>query len=147
MSRKFALTAAFAAIGTLALLPMTASGLGESGGTPQASSSIDKPVRIKVQDNFFDPRSTGVLQNSQITWVWRGTNRHNIVFTKVPVGASRKGAKTRTSGRWKRAFNVPGLYRYVCRFYAGMRGTITVTPPTSDQKTPYTRPGGRSRSR
>lgn len=138
MSRNLALIAAVAAIGTLALLPMTASGLGEPGGAHQASA-VDKPVRIKVEDNFFDPRSTGVLQNAQVTWVWKGTNRHNVVFTKVPVGASRKGAKTRITGRWRRAFNVPGLYRFVCRFYAGMRGTITVTPPTSDQKKAYSR--------
>jgi plastocyanin len=128
MAKKIALTAALAGIGTLAFLSMATPGLGEPGGST-AENAGPKPVRISVQDNFFDPRSTGVLQNAKVVWIWRGTNRHNIVFTKVPPGASRKGAKTRTGGRWKRAFNVPGIYKYVCRFYAGMRGTITVKSP------------------
>ena len=59
-------------------------------------------------------------------WKWRGKNRHSIRFTKVPEGASRKGTKSRTEGYWKRTFRRPGVYRYVCRHWAGMRGTVTV---------------------
>jgi plastocyanin len=107
-----------------------APGLGEHSGAPVASATGDR-ARVNVEDNFFDPRSTGILQNGRVIWTWKGSNRHNIVFTKVPLGANRKGARVRTEGRWKRSFAVPGLYRYVCRIYAGMRGTITVKPPTS----------------
>ena len=42
--------------------------------------------------------------------------------------ASRGGSKTKSQGRWRRTFTVPGTYRYICKLYTGMRGTITVQP-------------------
>jgi plastocyanin len=126
MATKTALILAGAAAAALVVLIPSASGAG--GGTA-ATPDQPKPVKIKVEDNFFDPRSTTVEQDGRVVWIWKGQNRHNIVFTKVPKKASRKGAKTRTEGRWKRSFAVPGQYRYVCRIFAGMRGTITVTKP------------------
>jgi plastocyanin len=125
MATKIALILAAGAAATLILLlPGTG-----AGAPPNAAAPQSKPVKIKVQDNFFDPRSTTVEQDRRVIWIWKGQNRHNIVFTKVPKNASRRGAKTRTEGRWKRSFGVPGQYRYVCRIFAGMRGTITVTKP------------------
>jgi plastocyanin len=44
----------------------------------------------------------------------------------VPAGAARKGAAIRAKGRWKRQFHRPGVYRYVCKVWSGMRGTVTV---------------------
>jgi plastocyanin len=107
--------------------------LGVAYGSPMAgditvSQAPPDKTRILVQDNYFEPRSTEVAQGGNVGWKWRGENRHNIRFTKVPEGASRKGAKSRSEGFWKRKFNRPGLYRYVCRHWAGMRGTITVRP-------------------
>ena len=133
MKRNVALTAALGAVATSGLLLLAAPGLGVPASRLAGAVATPSPkyTRINVEDNFFDPRSTGVPQNGRVIWMWKGTNRHNIAFTKVPPGASRKGASVRTDGRWKRTFNVPGLYRYVCRYYAGMRGTLTVTPPTS----------------
>jgi plastocyanin len=129
MAKTIALTSAAAAAATLTLLLLASPGLGGTARSPAASQPADKPVKIKVEDNFFDPRSTSVDQDGRVVWTWKGSNRHNIVFTKVPSGASRRGARTRTEGRWKRSFGIPGLYRYVCRIYAGMRGTITVSKP------------------
>jgi len=128
MHTKTALMFAAAAAATLILLLFAAAGAGDTGA-PSLASVADKPVKIKVEDNFFDPRSTSVDVDGRVVWTWKGSNRHNVVFTKVPAGASRRGARTRTERRWKRSFGVPGLYRYVCRIYAGMRGTITVTKP------------------
>jgi plastocyanin len=142
MHTKTALMFAAAAAATLILLLLAAAGAGDTGA-PSLASVTDKPVKIKVQDNFFDPRSTSVGLDGRVVWIWKGSNRHNVVFTKVPAGASRRGARTRTDGRWKRSFGVPGLYRYVCRIYAGMRGTITVTkPPPPPPTAPSLRPAG-----
>jgi plastocyanin len=85
--------------------------------------------RIAVKDNFFSPRSVSVETGDVVRWRWRGDNRHNVTFKKVPAGASRHGAKTRSEGRWQRKFRVPGQYRYVCTLFTGMRGTINVRPP------------------
>ena len=61
-----------------------------------------------------------------MTWRWRGENRHSIRFTKVPKGAARKGATIRAKGKWHRTFHRPGVYRYVCKVWSGMRGSVSV---------------------
>ena len=97
-----------------------------AGGDATLSQVPPAKVRVAVHDNYFEPRSTEVLAGGHVGWKWRGENRHNIRFTKVPEGASRKGTKSRTKGYWKRTFRRPGVYRYVCRHWAGMRGTVIV---------------------
>jgi plastocyanin len=116
------------------LAAAAAIGLGVVYGTPVADGDVtvaetspDK-TRVLVHDNYFEPRSAEVPEGGQVYWKWRGENRHSIRFTKVPAGASRKGAKTRTEGHWKRIFHRPGVYRYVCRQWSGMRGTVNVRP-------------------
>jgi plastocyanin len=94
----------------------------------------EKQTKVRVMDNFFDARSVTVPQDSKVTFVWKGTNRHNVRFTKVPEGATRKGSKTKREGHWSRHFSKPGLYRYVCTLFSGMRGTITVKPPPTSGK-------------
>ena len=121
-------TAVFAALAGAVLV--SAPGV---AGTGTATRAQDAAVKVRVQDNFFDPRSTGVLQGGKVTFVWKGSNRHNVHFTKVPPGASRRGSRTKTRGHWARTFAKPGLYRYVCTLFSGMRGTITVKPPTSGE--------------
>ena len=95
------------------------------------SSSVagDKRATVRVMDNFFDPRSITVENGTRVTFVWKGENRHNVRFTKVPAGARKKGARTRRDGDWSRRFHKPGLYRYICTLFDGMRGTITVKKP------------------
>ena len=98
--------------------------------TNAAARQAEPPrkARVLVKDNYFEPRSLEIADEGRVYWKWRGENRHNVRFTKVPRGASRKGAKTRTGGHWKRSFRRPGVYRYVCRQWAGMRGTVSVHP-------------------
>jgi plastocyanin len=130
MRRIAALLAAAAAIA-----------LGIVYGTPVAGGDVtvaqDPPEkkRVLVQDNYFEPRSIEVVQGRHLGWKWRGENRHSIRFTKVPAGASRKGAKSRKQGYWGRKFVRPGLYRYVCRHWAGMRGAVTVRPAKPEPET------------
>jgi plastocyanin len=92
-------------------------------------SGTGKRAWVRVNDNFFDPRSVTVAQDAKVTFTWKGSNRHNVRFTKVPAGETRKGSKTLRHGRWSRTLSRPGLYRYVCTLFSGMRGTITVKPP------------------
>ena len=93
-----------------------------------AQDQVPVKAKVLVKDNYFEPRSTEVLDGGQVVWKWRGMNRHNIRFTKVPAGAARKGASLRVQGKWKRTFHRPGVYRYVCKVWSGMRGTVTVRP-------------------
>jgi plastocyanin len=127
MIRRGALVAAVLAAGTT-FAPAQAGSLDLPARDVAAVQDTPLKAKVLVKDNFFEPRSTQVLEDGRVTWSWRGMSRHNVAFTKVPVGASRRGARTRTEGRWKRTFHKPGVYRYVCRLWAGMRGTVTVRP-------------------
>jgi plastocyanin len=82
--------------------------------------------RVLVRDNFFEARSVSIHKGDRVTWVWRGDNSHNVTFTKVPKGASKRGASTRQEGRFSRRFRTRGLYKYICTNHAGMRGSIDV---------------------
>jgi len=104
-----------------------------------AARDVPSKARVLVRDNYFEPRSTEVLEDGLVTWKWRARNKHNIRFTKVPVGTSRRGASIRAKGRWKRRFHRPGVYRYVCKVWSGMRGSVTVRakpeePPSSTRR-------------
>jgi plastocyanin len=128
---KIAVTAtATAAVASLAL---TVPGLARMPDPSRATAAGEKHTTVRVMDNFFDPRSAGVGKGGKVTFTWKGTNRHNVHFTKVPPGASRKSSRTKREGQWTRRFSKPGLYRYTCTLFAGMRGTITVKPPTSGE--------------
>ena len=126
VKRKFVLGTAAAVVLAFGLVSMPV--LAGTGAKEQRT-------KVRVMDNFFDARSTSIVQDGKVTFVWKGTNRHNVRFTKVPDGATRKGSKTRREGRWSRHFAKPGVYRYVCSLFSGMRGTITVkaTPPPENK--------------
>jgi plastocyanin len=111
----------------LTFVPLPAAVLGEPA--PEGTIAQEPPpakAKVLVKDNYFEPRSVEITDDGHVGWKWRGVNKHNIRFTKVPRGASRKGARTRTDGYWKRTFHRPGAYRYVCKHWAGMRGTVIV---------------------
>ena len=107
--------------------------IARSGDDADTTAAKEKLTKVRVMDNFFDPRSTDVLQDEKVTFVWKGSNKHNVRFAKVPAGASRKGSKIKREGRWSRGFGKPGVYKFVCTLFSGMRGTITVKPPPADE--------------
>jgi plastocyanin len=128
--RAFQATAAIAGLLTASLAAAPA--VGESTVSKTGVS------RVRVMDNFFEPRSTVIRQNDRVVWLWRGENSHNVTFTKVPKGVSKKGADTRREGRWTRKFRKRGYYKYVCTIHAGQRGSIEVTarPQAARPSTP-----------
>ena len=128
---SFALLALSAAVAGSVLIAVPV--VARTGSDGAATATKDKHTKVRVMDNFFDPRSIGAVQDEKVQFTWKGSNRHNVRFTKVPAGASRKGSKIKREGRWSRSFGKPGLYRYVCTLFSGMRGTITVKPPPAGE--------------
>jgi plastocyanin len=129
MKGSFALVAACAAIIGSALVAVPVVAGGPDGRSAEANQ---KRTKVRVMDNFFDPRSTTIPAGEKVTFVWKGSNRHNVRFTKVPAGASRKGSKIKHDGRWTRGFGKEGTYKYVCTLFSGMRGTLTVKAPPAE---------------
>jgi plastocyanin len=116
---------AFPAAAMAALLAVTV-GVGTGRGQSDVPKEIPRKARVLVNDNYFEPRSTEILAGGEVTWKWHGENKHSIRFTKVPAGAGRKGVALRVEGKWKRKFQRPGVYRYVCTAWSGMRGSVSV---------------------
>ena len=100
-----------------------------AAATPKPSDDVASNAareRVAIRDNFFDPRSVSIEEGDKVTWSWRGDNSHNVTFTKVPRGASKRSADTRDEGRWARSFRKRGLYKYICTIHAGQRGSVHV---------------------
>ena len=119
MRKLFQTPAMIAAIAAAALAVAVVPASGEPHGAASAAK------RVSIKDNFFSPRSISVRRGGKVTWTRRGSNPHNVTFTKVPRGASRRGSSTKTSGRFTRSFSKRGTYRYVCTIHSGMRGSVT----------------------
>jgi plastocyanin len=118
-------------ISSAVLLAVPLLWVASGSGSPRAAAAVPAH-KVKVHDNFFERRSIRIKPNEKVVWVWKGMNRHNVRFTKVPKGAKRGGSKIKTTGKWRRTFKIKGNYRYICKLYTGMRGTITV----KDQQPP-----------
>jgi plastocyanin len=118
------------------LTAITVAGMFAGLVTGTASPRERKPPRqfderVLVKDNFFSPRSLTIEPGETVKWSWRGDNRHNVTFTKVPKGAKRRSSRTKRNGGWLRSFHKQGQYRYVCTRFAGMRGLVTVKAPAA----------------
>ena len=85
-----------------------------------------KAKQVSIRDDRFSPKNVNVSVGGTVTWTWEGANDHNVTFRKVPNGASKRRARTRSSGHFTRSFSKRGTYRYVCTIHEdlGMRGTV-----------------------
>ena len=86
------------------------------GGTPVEN-------QVSIRDNFFTPASLTVAQGTTVTWVWQGTQPHNVTWQE----ANPPNSPTQSSGSYTRTFNVAaGTYAYFCSIHPGMNGSVTV---------------------
>ncbi len=82
-----------------------------------------KSVTIGVKGLTFDPTKVTVKVNEPITFVWRQTVAHNIVFDDKSLPKS----KTQNKGTWAlKGIAKAGTYKYKCTLHPGMAGQITV---------------------
>jgi plastocyanin len=111
-------------LAALAALAALAPAVRATGSDRNAHSS--KAKRVSVLDDRFSPKKINVSVGGTVTWTWKGSNDHNVTFRKVPNGASKRRARTRSSGHFTRSFSKQGSYRYVCTIHEalGMRGTV-----------------------
>ena len=87
-----------------------------------ALASSGKTVR--VDDNFYGPKSLTVGKGTKVTWNWVGVLRHNIVVHTGPAAFS---SKTQVRGSYSHTFTKKGTYHLICTLHpAQMRETIVV---------------------
>lgn len=70
---------------------------------------------VSIKDSRFSPRRVDANRNDTVTWRWRSDLEHDVSFTSVPRGASRRGAGVRTGGPpFTKRMTKRGTYRYLC---------------------------------
>jgi plastocyanin len=79
---------------------------------------------VRVDDDFFSPRTVTVKRNDTVKWRWVGENPHNVKATKGPARFSSGSPKT--SGTYSRKMTKRGTYRIVCVVHPKMIGTLRV---------------------
>jgi FtsP/CotA-like multicopper oxidase with cupredoxin domain/plastocyanin len=95
--------------------------------TPAAASetaSTEGEVVITMVDARFEPISIEVPAGTTVTWVNKGADWHNVASSAAGFASD----KIRTGESFSFTFDIPGVYRFVCRHHglAGMTGQITV---------------------
>ena len=85
------------------------------GGGGSTSNAID------VRDNSFSPSATTVVPATTVTWTWRGSATHNVVFDDGP------SSELQSSGSYSRAFPAAGTFPYHCTVHgSAMSGQVVV---------------------
>jgi plastocyanin len=105
MKRMFALLAALALLGALAVPALAAT------------------KSIALRDTFFSPKSVTVKKGTTVKWVWRGRLPHNVTVRKGPV---KFHSSTKTKGSFSKKLTKRGTYRIVCTIHPGMNLTLKV---------------------
>jgi len=106
----------------LLALILTACSSSDSTG-PTATNAVD------VRDNLFSPSAVTVTREATVTWTWRGSDIHNVVFEDGQGSSTQKA-----SGTHVRVFTGVGVFRYRCTlhstsFTSGMVGYVQAQLP------------------
>jgi plastocyanin len=112
-----------AAIGAaLALVGVLGAGMAGAAGPP----------KVSLGDNFFKPTKLTVNAGDKVTFVWTGSNTHNV---KVTSGPEKFKSQNQSSGTYSHTFVKPGTYKIVCTFHPGMTMTLKVRKPKAGTTT------------
>ena len=97
---------------------LTAAGLAAAAVPATAATRT-----VKVDDNFFSPKTLSVKKGTTVKWTWVGEAPHNVRAVKGP---QRFGSAIKRSGTYRRTLKRRGTYRIVCTIHSGMTMKLTV---------------------
>lgn len=96
----------------------TGPGPGRPGGPGGGGSTSNA---IEVLDNSYNPAATTVPVGTTVTWTWKGSASHDVVFS------STVRSEVQQAGTYQRRFSAAGTYDYQCSVHgAGMSGRVVV---------------------
>ena len=106
---------------TIAGILAVAAAAGLTAAVPSLGASTKT---VSVKDDFFGPKTLAISKGTKVTWVWKGTEAHNVA---VANGPSTFRAGTRKKGKFSHTFSKRGKYFIVCTIHApDMHMTIKV---------------------
>ncbi|RAU23402.1 plastocyanin [Paramagnetospirillum kuznetsovii] len=83
-------------------------------------------VRVSIDKMMFTPKILKVKPGTTVEWVNdEKRNNHSVLFEKEGLPES---DRLFPGDSWKRSFDKPGLYPYVCGPHRDMTGVIEVAP-------------------
>ncbi len=93
-------------------------------GTAHAQLGTAPQQQVTLKSLRFKPNKVNITPKTKLTFVWKESVAHNVVFDK-------KGPKSPTlnKGTWAPDMKLlakPGTYKYKCTLHPGMNGQITV---------------------
>ena len=83
---------------------------------------------MSVRDNVFSPRADSISVGDTVTFIWQGSQLHDLIFQDGIGGVT----SPQSSGSTKRGFPASGIYNYRCTLHStdfntgSMIGTIAV---------------------
>ncbi len=82
---------------------------------------VDGVTEVAVKDNEYEARVIRVPAGTEVTWIWEGGARHNV------VGDGGFQSELLREGTFTHMFDAPGTYNYLCTLHGGMTGRVIVT--------------------
>jgi plastocyanin len=105
-------------------VPETSAPATTAGGSVAAGQT----VTVQSIDNTFRPDRIEVAPGTEVVWVNRGRNEHDILSD---AGFGVAAADFQPGDEYRHVFTEPGEYPYYCTIHGtatiGMKGTIVVT--------------------
>ncbi len=112
---------------------VTGASVGEDPPPPAPPPTVPPgpapPGDVRIVDNAFSPRSVTISTGSTLVWSNTGALPHTVTARS---GAFDSGL-VMPSGTYRRTFNNPGSFEYICTLHPGMAGTVTVTGASTGQ--------------
>jgi len=96
-------------------------GADQSGPRSATPAGGEAGAAVIVADMSFSPAEIRSRVGDTVVWSWDdGPVEHDVDFADGP--ASRR----QRTGTWRRTFDRPGTYDYVCTLHPGMTGRVVV---------------------
>ena len=86
---------------------------GGAAAIPSLGAGTTKTVLVK--DDVFSPKRLTISKGTEVQWLWRGKEGHNIA---VANGPSSFRAGKRKKGHYEHTFKKRGRYSIVCTIHA-----------------------------
>jgi plastocyanin len=128
---------ALRAVSAVAAGSLVATGCADDGPRPvvAAATATDPAVAaptatvtVVAADNRFDPERIEIAPGTEVVWVNRGRNDHDLM-TELGFGVT--VADFHPGDEYRHVFTEPGEYPYYCTIHGtaevGMIGTVVVT--------------------
>ena len=97
--------------------------LATAGLAAAAVPAVAATRTVKVDDDFFSPKTLSVKKGTTVKWTWVGDAPHNVRAVKGP---QRFGSSIKSSGTYRKTLRRKGTYRIVCTIHSGMTMKLTV---------------------